>query len=151
MPLKVITNELPRSVRRSVAETIEAETIDARGEWTASMKPAPNNNAWDVEVTGPDRFHWSRRFSGKDRDGEVIAEAIRSAVDPSGPALNNALSALAIQGIAFMEDTGSGAPGDRTYMVDRVRLKESEIVYLHSQGALTAAGIRRYLLDRPAA
>ena len=35
--------------------------------------------------------------------------------------------------------------------VDRVELKESEILYLHTQGALTRRGIQRYLLERRAA
>jgi len=37
-------------------------------------------NAWDVEVTGPDHFYWARRFSGEDRDTDVIVEAIRQSI-----------------------------------------------------------------------
>lgn len=36
-------------------------------------------------------------------------------------------------------------------MVDRVQLRASEIVFLHNQGALTAHGLRTYLLTREAA
>ena len=63
--------------------------------------------------------------------------------------MNDALSALAIQGIAFLSKTSKS--GENTYIVDRVELKESEILYLHTQGALTRRGIQRYLLERRAA
>ena len=36
-------------------------------------------------------------------------------------------------------------------MVDRVQLRESELIYLFQQGALTTHGIRNYLLTREAA
>jgi len=155
MPITVITNELPRTIRRSVAETIVSTLTGAEGDWKVSLTSDASNNAWDVEVTGPDLFHWTRRFSGDDRDPEVIAVAARSAVEESGrdlttPAgLNDALSSLAIQGIAFTKALGSS--GERKYIVDRVQLKESEIVYLHNQGALTTHGIQTYLLTREAA
>jgi hypothetical protein len=118
-----------------------------------SIKPDQRNNAWDVEVNGPRKSHWERRFSGEDRDGEVIAEAIRSGIESSGPgsskALSDALSELAIQGIAFLSKAEKS--GETMYIVDRVQLKESEILYLHTQGALTRRGIQRYLLERTAA
>jgi hypothetical protein len=157
MPIKVVTNELPQAIRRSVAETIVSMFSNAEDDWKVSLLSDSTNNAWDVEVTGPDIFHWERRFSGDDRDGEVIAEAIRSAAEASGrdlsaPApkgLNEALSSLIIQGIAFTSLPNGN--GETTYIVDRVKLRESEIVYLHDQGALTAHGIRAYLLNRTAA
>ena len=122
--------------------------------WKVSLTADPRNHAWDVEVSGPRKFHWERRFSGDDRDAEVIAESIRAALqDSPNPAdkppsrtLADALSALATQGIAFTSDTI--ASGEKTYIVDRVELKESEIISLYNQGALTTDGIRRYLLTR---
>jgi len=157
MPITVVTNELPRTVRRSVAETIVSVLGGAEGDWKVSLASDPENNAWDVEVSGPQRFHWTRRFSADDRDADVIVEAMRSALKESGhdpeplmeEGLNEALSSLAIQGIAFTEAPTQS--GEKKYVVDRVQLRESEIVYLHQQGALTTHGIRTYLLTREAA
>jgi hypothetical protein len=157
MPITVVTNELPRAKRHSVAETIVSALSGAEGDWKISLTSDTANHAWDVEVSGSDKFHWARRFSGDDRDGSVIAEAIRSAVEESGREihmpmsddLNDALSALAIQGVAFTE--APSQDGEREYTVDRVQLRESELVYLHQQGALTVSGIRNYLLTRNAA
>lgn len=157
MPIIVVTNELPRMIRRAVADTIVSALSHAEGDWRVSLLSDSANNAWDVEVTGPDKFHWERRFSGDDRDAEVITEAIRSAAEESGrdlsaPApkgVSEALSSLAIQGIAFTSTPNGN--GETSYIVDRVKLRESELVYLHKQGALTAHGIRAYLLNRTAA
>lgn len=154
MPVTVMTKELPHTTREAVARKIKTSLSQARGDWMVSITPDPRNNAWDVEVRGPRNSHWERRFSGDDRDGEVIAEAIRSGIESTGPAakahaLNDALSELAIQGIAFLRKTDKS--GDNTYVVDRVELKESEILYLHSQSALSRRGIQRFLLERKAA
>ena len=48
--------------------------------WQIDITSELNANAWDIEVFGPNNFHWARRFSGLDRDTQVISEAIRSAV-----------------------------------------------------------------------
>lgn len=155
MPVKVITNDLPKRVRESVAHSIRKALSEAHGEWTASIRSDPRNNAWDVEVTGPRQAHWERRFSGDDRDAEVIAEAIRPTIEKSdGPkpwskaGIGDALSELAIQGIAFLNKGTVG--GEQVYIVDRVELRESEIMYLHSQGALSRRGLQKYLLTRAA-
>ena len=85
----------------------------------------------------------------------MIAEAIRPAIESEQPlsvtriGLNDALSALAVQGIAFLKKANGN--GEHIYIVDRVELRESEIIYLHSQGALTRRGIQKYLLTRRAA
>jgi hypothetical protein len=146
MPIKVLTSELPRKVRRSVAGAIEAALAGAHGDWTAALTSDETNNAWDVEVDGPGEFHWARRFSAGDRDADVIAAAITSAIGTSGQTLNEALSALASNGLAFVSEPGPA--GEKQYIVDRVRLKATEIIYLYRQGALTAHGIRTYLLNR---
>ena len=157
MPIMVVTNQLPRLLRRSVAETLGSKLSDAEGDWKVTLATDASNNAWDVEVTGPHKFQWSRRFSGDDRDAEVIAEAIRSAMEQSGAeltqpqseGLNDALSSLAVQGIAFTSEPEQ--KGERWYVVDRIHLRESELIYLQQQHALTTNGIRRYLLTRDAA
>lgn len=154
MAVTVMAKELPSTARQNVAGKIRKTLSATKGDWMVYIRPDPRNNAWDVAVDGPQKSHWERRFSGEDRDGEVIAEAIKSGIESSTPAsgprvLNDALSALAIQGIAFLSK--SSKSGENTYIVDRVELKESEILYLHSQGALTRRGIQRYLLERRAA
>ena len=154
MPIKVNTTDLPKPIRESVAHTIRKALSESNGEWTASITTDERNNAWDVEVTGPRKTHWERRFSGDDRDPEVIAEAIRPTIEsdqepPVRAGISDALSELAIQGIAFLRKTNGS--GEHIYIVDRVELKESEIVYLHNQGALTRRGIQKYLLNRRAA
>lgn len=63
--------------------------------------------------------------------------------------LSEALSELAVQGIAFLLKTEK--PGEDVYVVDRVQLKESEIVTLYNHHALTRRGIQKYLLSRAAA
>ena len=157
MRVKVFAEDLPKSIRVPVANAIQATLSENDGPWTVFITSDPRNNAWDVEVAGPQRAHWERRFSGEDRDGEVIAEAIRSATQVSGqhpahPAwknskdLRDALSQLAVQGIAFLKKVDE--TGQTFYVVDRVELKESEIVYLHHQRALTRRGIPTYLLTR---
>lgn len=154
MPTHVVQNDLPRTLRQAVADAIAELLPDDDMDWSISMTSDAENNAWDVEVQGP-QFHWTRRFSGKDRDSDVIAEAVGEALDASGksrsgdapsPEVQDALSSLAGQGIAFTGEQGEN--GERRYIVDRVKLKESELLYLRRQGALTTDGIRRYLLSR---
>jgi hypothetical protein len=155
MSSRIVKNDLPPELRRSVAARINSVLPNDGDTWKVSLRADPRNHAWDVEVHGPRKFHWERRFSGDDRDAEVIAESIRAAVQdsPRSPAdrssshtLSDALSTLASQGIAFTGDISSA--GEKKYIVDRVELKESEIISLYTQGALTTDGIRRYLLTR---
>jgi hypothetical protein len=67
-------------VRQSVADAIMAFARNRGGDWEVSITNDPVNNAWDVEIQGPNRFHWTRRFSGEDRDSLVISAAINVAV-----------------------------------------------------------------------
>jgi|SRR5262245_12804732 len=154
MSSRIVKNDLPPELRRPVAARIKSVFPNDEDAWKVSLTADPRNHAWDVEVHGPKKFHWERRFSGDDRDAEVIAESIRAALQDSpknladrtaSHVLSDALSALATQGIAF---TGGTSAGENTYIVDRVELKESEIISLYNQGALTTDGIRRYLLTR---
>jgi hypothetical protein len=153
MPVRVISNEIPRSAHKPLEKAVQEALDGANGEWVVSINSDRRNNAWDVEVRGPSGSHWERRFSGDDRDPEVIAEAIRASIVPERNGngshardLNEALSNLAAQGIAFTSEPEEGS--ETRYTVDRVQLKESEILYLFRQRALTADGIRSYLLNR---
>ena len=67
-------------VRQAVAEAVIAAIGDRQGDWEVSIATDPDNNAWDVEIQGPNRFQWSRRFSGEDRDSTVISVAVNDAV-----------------------------------------------------------------------
>ena len=80
MPIEIVRNELPQHLQAAVAEGIFSAIGDREGLWEIDITSELKANAWDVEVMGPNNFHWARRFSGEDRDPDVIFEAIRSAV-----------------------------------------------------------------------
>ena len=80
MPVEIKRNELPPVLRDTVAKGIFSAIGDGQGIWQVLLTSEPEANAWDVEVQGPNNFPWSRRFSGGDRDADVISEAVRSAV-----------------------------------------------------------------------
>jgi hypothetical protein len=78
--VRIKRNELPANIRESVAKAISSAIGNRRGMWEVDMTAEPLANAWDVELCGPSKFHWARRFSGEDRDAEVISAAVRDAV-----------------------------------------------------------------------
>jgi len=80
MPVQIVRNEVPLRLQESVARGIFSAIGDRAGLWEIDITSELKANAWDVEVFGPNDFHWARRFSGEDRDAEVISEAIRGAV-----------------------------------------------------------------------
>jgi hypothetical protein len=80
MAVEIMRNELPGKARESVAKGISSVIGDRDGVWQIDLASEPEANAWDIELSGPDHFHWARRFSGEDRDADVISEAIRSAL-----------------------------------------------------------------------
>jgi hypothetical protein len=80
MPVQIVRNEVPQGLQRSVATGIFSAIGNRAGLWEVDITSELSANAWDVEVFGPNDFHWARRFSGEDRDAQVISEAIRSAV-----------------------------------------------------------------------
>ena len=80
MPVQIVRNEVPQGLQQSVATGIFSAIGNRAGLWEVDITSELKANAWDVEVFGPNDFHWARRFSGEDRDAGVISEAIRSAV-----------------------------------------------------------------------
>jgi hypothetical protein len=80
MSIQIQRNELPSVIGDSVARGIFSAIGDRPGVWQIDMTSEANANAWDIEVYGPNKFHWARRFSGEDRDADVISEAVRSAL-----------------------------------------------------------------------
>jgi hypothetical protein len=80
MPVQIIRNELPIEVQDNVINGILSAIGTSEGFWGVHVISDPLSNAWDIDIQGPDGFYWARRFSGLDRDPEVISEAIRNAV-----------------------------------------------------------------------
>jgi hypothetical protein len=80
MPVQIVRNEVPKRFQQPVAVGIFSAIGDRQGLWEVDITSELRANAWDVEVFGPNNFHWARRFSGLDRDAQVISEAIRNAV-----------------------------------------------------------------------
>ena len=80
MPVQIVRNEVRQGLQQSVATGIFSAIGNRAGLWEVDITSDLKANAWDVEVFGPNDFHWARRFSGEDRDAGVISEAIRSAV-----------------------------------------------------------------------
>jgi len=80
MPVQIVRNEVPAGVQQSLAAGIFSAIGDRPGLWEVDITSELKANAWDIEVFGPNNFYWARRFSGLDRDAQVISEAIRNAV-----------------------------------------------------------------------
>ncbi len=80
MPVQIIRNEVPNALQRLLENGISAAISNRRGLWEVDITSELEANAWDVEITGPHNFYWARRFSGEDRDIDVISEAVRAAV-----------------------------------------------------------------------
>jgi len=80
MPVQIVRNEVSQGLQQSVATGIFSAIGNRAGLWEVDITSDLKANAWDVEVFGPNDFHWARRFSGEDRDAGVISEAIRSAL-----------------------------------------------------------------------
>ena len=80
MPVQIVRNEVPQGLQESVARGIFSAIGDRAGLWEVDITSELKASAWDVEVFGPNDFHWARWFFGEDRDPEVISEAIRSAI-----------------------------------------------------------------------
>jgi len=80
MPIQIVRNEVPQQLQTALATGIYSALGNREGLWEVDIVSQPEANAWDIEVMGPSKFYWARRFSGEDRDVEVISEAIRAAV-----------------------------------------------------------------------
>ena len=79
MPVQIIRNEVARDLQSPLITAISFAIGNRKGIWEADIASNTEANAWDVEIRGPNRFYWARRFSGEDRDIEVISEAVRAA------------------------------------------------------------------------
>ena len=66
--------------RQAIADAVIAAVENREGDWEVSIVSDPDNNAWDVEIHGPNLFYWTRRFSAQDRDTTVISAAVSDAI-----------------------------------------------------------------------
>ena len=80
VPIQIVRNEVPQALQRQLARGICAAIGSREGLWEVDITSELEANAWDLEIMGPDNFYWARRFSGGERDVEVISEAVRAAV-----------------------------------------------------------------------
>ena len=80
MQFKIVRNEVPQHLQGTVVRGIFSAIGNREGLWEIDITSDLQANAWDVEIFGPNNFYWARRFSGGDRDPDVISEAVGSAV-----------------------------------------------------------------------
>jgi hypothetical protein len=81
-----------------------------------------------------------------ERDAVIIGNSVRVAIEMSAGELSVALAELVRQGITFT--TERRPDGQTDYTIDRVKLKDEEVMQLARRGALTRDGIRNYLVSR---
>ena len=80
MPVSIRAGELKTEEQEQLTKAVSSRFGDLTGEWMVFVSTDPLNNAWDASLIGPGSFHWERRFSGFDRDVDVIAEAMLHAL-----------------------------------------------------------------------
>jgi len=80
MSIEVVRNEVPQALQQGLSRAISSAIGNRDGLWEIDITCELEANAWDVEIVGPDNFYWARRFSGEDRDANVISAAIHVAV-----------------------------------------------------------------------
>jgi hypothetical protein len=80
VPVQVVRNEVPQAFQEQLNRGIFSAIGNRDGLWEVDITSELEANAWDVEIMGPDEFYFARRFSGEDRDAEVISAAIHAAV-----------------------------------------------------------------------
>jgi hypothetical protein len=81
--IHVHSSGVSADTRQTIAEAVVTAVGDRQGDWEVAITDDPDNNAWDVEIQGPNRFNWSRRFSGEDRDSSAISAAVNDAITTS--------------------------------------------------------------------
>jgi hypothetical protein len=146
MPVRIEWNNIPKAVREPLAEAISDAVRQRNEDWVFKISQPDTVDAWDVRIEGPNEFTWAHRFEGAERDSVIIANSVRIAIEMSTGELSLALAELVRQGITFTTDRRPD--GHTDYTIDRVILKDEEVMHLARQGALTREGIRNYLVSR---
>jgi hypothetical protein len=80
VPIQIIRNEVPQAVQKDLTRGIFSAIGNREGLWEIDITSELEAHAWDVEIIGPNDFYWARRFSGEDRDVELISAAIHAAI-----------------------------------------------------------------------
>jgi hypothetical protein len=80
VPIQVVRNEVPQAFQAQLTRGIFSAIGSRGGLWEVDIISELEAKAWDVEITGPDDFYFARRFSGEDRDAEVISAAVHAAL-----------------------------------------------------------------------
>ena len=146
MPVRIEWNNIDRAIRDPLARTVTDGIGQRPEDWVVKVSQPDDVDAWDVRIEGPNDFHWTHRFEGVERLPEIIGNSVRIAVEMSAGELSVALADLVRQGITFT--TQRRSDGHTDYTIDRVTLKDEEVMQLARQGALTRDGIRNDLVSR---
>lgn len=147
MAARIEWNNIDKALREPLAAAISDAIGQRPEEWQVRVtRPDDLDDAWDVRIEGPNDFTWSHRFAGAERVPAIIGNSVRVAIEMSVGDLSVALADLIRQGITFSADRRSDGRTD--YTIDRVTLKDEEVMQLARKGALTREGIRNYLVSR---
>ena len=146
MPVRIEWKNIPKAVQEPLAQAF-SDAIGKRPEdWKVQISEPDAVTAWDVRIEGANDFEWAHRFAGVERDPTIIGNSVRVAIEMSAGELSLALAELVRQGVTFT--TERRRDGHTDYTIDRVTLKDEEVMQLARRGALTRDGIRNYLVSR---
>jgi hypothetical protein len=147
MAARIEWKDIDKALREPLAAAISDAIGQREGEdWIVRVSRPDDVDAWDIAIHGPDEFAWTHRFEGAERVPALVGNSVRVAIEMSTGDLSIALAELVRQGITFT--TERRPDGQTNYTIDRVTLKDEEVMQLAKQGALTRDGIRSYLVNR---
>ena len=147
MAARIEWKDIDKALRDPLASAI-SDAVGRRDDedWLVRISQPDNVEAWDVTIEGPNEFVWAHRFEGAERIPGIVGNSVRVAIEMSTGDLSIALAELVRQGITFT--TERRPDGQTNYTIDRVILKDEEVMRLAKHGALTRDGIRSYLINR---
>src|SRR5579871_2835348 len=146
MAARIEWNNIDRALREPLAAAISDAVDRTGGDWTVHISQPDDVDAWDVRIEDSNEFVWAHRFEGAERVAAIVGNSIRVAIEMSAGDLSIALAELIRQEITFT--TERRPDGQTNYTIDRVTLKDEEVMQLAKHGALTRDGIRSYLINR---
>ena len=66
MSVRVLHNAIPNLEQRELITDTVLQGIGKRaGDWTASIHV--EGETWQLAIDGPDQFHWTQSFTGRDQ------------------------------------------------------------------------------------
>lgn len=86
MSIKIVSLQIADpDTRKQIKLGIEAISPEFSGEWSLSILDAPNNDAWEIKLTGPDRVPRVRMLSGPHQhSAQAVQRTLRELQYPSG-------------------------------------------------------------------